>query len=176
MPPSSTTTSASTTTATTHHSTDPPPHPSLPTPPYTHPNQQLLKGNSFAGTAFFSYGSFWIAWAFLQTMIKLHAPMGFAVDAGFKVGQCLMLAAWGCFTFLFFVPTLRKNTCLNVVFGSLALTFWLLAGGVYNATANQAAGYVGAICGLSAIYTAFAEIYQEHLGINMPGLAPVRYI
>ena len=146
-------------------------------PPFTLcPRPQLLKGNSFAGTAFFSYGSFWISWAFINTMTRLHAPSGFAIDDGFKVGQCLMLATWGCFTFGFFVPTLRKNLCLNVVFGSLAVTFWLLAAGIYNKTVNQAAGYVGAFCGLSAIYTAFAELYQEHLGLSMPGLAPVRWI
>ena len=62
------------------------------------------------------------------------------------------------------------------MFGSLTLTFWLLAGGVYNSVVNHAAGYVGAFCGLSAIYTAFAEIYQEHLGIQMPGLKPTRFI
>ena len=62
------------------------------------------------------------------------------------------------------------------MFGSLSLTFWLLAAGVYNTTVNHAAGYFGAFCGLSAIYTAFAELYQEHLGLKMPGLAPVRLI
>lgn len=137
---------------------------------------ELLKGNSFAGTAFFSYGSFWIATAFFQTFSRLHSTEGFVVDDGYKVGQCLMLATWGFFTLGFFVPTLRKNACLMVVFGTLALTFWLLAAGVYSHAVNQAAGYVGAFCGLSAIYTAFAEIYQEHLGVRMPGLAPVRLI
>lgn len=62
------------------------------------------------------------------------------------------------------------------MFGSLTLTFWLLAAGVWNPQVNQAAGYIGVICGLSAIYTAFAEIYEESLGIRMPGLAPVRFI
>ncbi|GBF89196.1 hypothetical protein Rsub_01913 [Raphidocelis subcapitata] len=137
---------------------------------------ELLKGNTFAGTAFFSYGSFWIAWAFINTMTRLHGPVGFTPDNGFKVGQCIMLATWGCFTFGFFVPTLRKNACLMVVFGSLSVTFWLLAAGVWNTVVNHAAGYVGAFCGLSAIYTAFAEIYDESLGIRFPGLAPVRFI
>lgn len=62
------------------------------------------------------------------------------------------------------------------VFGSLALTLWLLAGGVYSHAVNHAAGYVGAFCGLSAIYTAFAEIYLETLGVRAPGLAPVKLI
>lgn len=137
---------------------------------------QLLKGNTFAGTAFFSYGSFWIAWAFINTMTRLHGPVGFTPDGGFKVGQTIMLATWGCFTFGFFIPTLRKNGCLMVVFGTLSLTFWLLAGGLWSPLCNQAAGYVGLVCGASAIYTAFAEIYEESLGIRAPGLAPVRFI
>lgn len=62
------------------------------------------------------------------------------------------------------------------VFGSLSITFWLLAAGQYSAAAGQAAGYFGAFCGLSAIYTAFAEIYVESLGITLPGLKPVRFI
>lgn len=143
---------------------------------------ELLKGNSFAGTAFFSYGSFWISWAFLETMNRIHKGPSFAPAddpagmAGFLVGKCIMLATWGFFTFAFFIPTLRKNGCLMVVFGSLSCTFWLLAGGVFSTLCNQAAGYVGVFCGLSAIYTAFAEIWQESLNIRMPGLAPVRFI
>ncbi|KIZ05843.1 inner membrane protein [Monoraphidium neglectum] len=138
--------------------------------------EQLLKGNTFAGSAFFSYGSFWISWAFFQTMTRLHPDLGFTPDAGFKVGECILRAAWGFLTFGFFVPTLRKNGCLMVVFGSLATTFWLLAGGVYSPTVNHAAGYVGAFCGLSAIYAAFAEIYHESLGVTFPGLKPIRFI
>jgi succinate-acetate transporter protein len=141
---------------------------------------ELLRGNSFAGTAFSSYGAFWISWAFLQAAARVHpetafAPTGAAL-AGFKVGETVMLAFWGCFTFLFFVMTLRKNACLMVVFSSLAATFWLLAAGQWSHGATLAAGYVGVFCGLSAIYTAFAELYQEHLGLRPWGLAPVRFI
>jgi hypothetical protein len=118
------------------------------------------------------------------------------------------------------VPTLRKNSALMTVFGTLTVTFFLLAGGQWSATCMQAAGYVGFVCGCSAIYTggdegwqdcvaahrtctrrcstgqalqrrahslpcctlltpaatAFAEIYEESLGISMPGLRPVRFI
>jgi succinate-acetate transporter protein len=43
-------------------------------------------------------------------------------------------------------------------------------------TPLQVAGYVGLVCGCSAIYTALAEVWEEGLGIRMPGLAPVRFI
>lgn len=94
----------------------------------------------------------------------------------FAVGQTLIHCLWGVFTFGFFIPTLRKNGCLMTVFGTLFVTFFLLAGGVWNKPCSQAAGYVGFVCGCSAIYTAFAEIYHESLGIMLPGLRPVRFI
>jgi succinate-acetate transporter protein len=65
---------------------------------------------------------------------------------------------------------------LSAVFSTLTITFWLLAGGVWSPPCNHAAGYVGLFCGASAIYTAFAELWHENLGIMMPGLRPVRFI
>lgn len=76
----------------------------------------------------------------------------------------------------FFIPTLRRNHCLMTVFGTLTITFFLLAGGQWSENTEKAAGYFGFVCGCSAIYTAVAEIWEETLGLNMPGLAPVRYI
>lgn len=134
---------------------------------------ELIKGNTFAGTAFFSYGAFWMAF-FLGKL--LAAQKLAAASSEFKVAETLFLCLWGVFTTLFFIPTLRKNLCLMTVFGSLATTFFLLAGGVWSTRCNMAAGYVGFVCGCSAIYTAFAEIWEENLKINMPGLRPVAFI
>ena len=136
---------------------------------------ELIKGNTFAGTAFFSYGSFWLAFALLKVLIA-NNPAKFTGAASYPIGETLFLASWGALTAAFFVVTLRKNGALMVVFGSLALTFFLLAGGVWSPVVNTVAGYVGFGCGLSAIYTAIAEIYHEALGLNMPGLRPVRFI
>ena len=47
---------------------------------------------------------------------------------------------------------------------------------MHSTQCNQAAGYVGFLCGTSAIYTAFAMLYKEELGIMLPGMAPVRFI
>lgn len=133
---------------------------------------ELIKGNTFAGTAFFTYGAFWMA-TFTSALLQLQKVVA---PEAYPVGRTLYFVAFGCFTFLMFIPTLRKNMCLMVVFGSLAVTFWLLAGGVWSKPCNTAAGYVGFFCGMSAIYTAFAEIYFESLGLNMPGLRAVNYI
>lgn len=79
---------------------------------------QLIKGNTFAGTAFFSYGAFWMAY-FVTNVLVATAPVNAATgvkvwlsSASFKAGQTLILGLWGLFTFGFFVPTLRKNGCL----------------------------------------------------------------
>jgi hypothetical protein len=73
-------------------------------------------------------------------------------------------------------PPTPHTHCPAQVFGSLTVTFFLLAGGVFSPTCALAAGYVGAFCGLSAIYTAFAELYHETLGVSFPGIKPVRLI
>lgn len=140
---------------------------------------ELVKGNTFAGTAFFSYGAFWCAFFLLKFLVKTNAGLAapaFTGAASFKVGETLVMVLWGLFTAGFFVPTLRKNGALMTVFGSLTLTFFLLAGGQWSKTCEKAAGYVGFGCGCSAIYTAFAELYQENLGITPPGLRPVHFI
>lgn len=138
----------------------------------------MVKGNTFAATAFFSYGAFWMAFFVMKYLIKTSTALGgAAVYSGhFQVGETLIMTLWGVFTTCFFVPTLRKNGCLMFVFGSLSVTFFLLAGGQWSKACLTAAGYVGFVCGCSAIYTAFAEIWQETLGFNMPGLRPVRFI
>lgn len=64
----------------------------------------------------------------------------------------------------------------QVVFASLAVTFFLLAGGQHNENVHTAAGYVGFFCGWSAIYTAVATLYHDELGITLPGITPTRYI
>jgi len=114
----------------------------------------------------------------MKYLIKTTAVLGAAAaySGHFQVGETLIMVLWGLFTTAFFVPTLRKNGCLMFVFGSLSVTFFLLAGGQWSKACLQAAGYVGFVCGCSAIYTAFAEIYEESLGIVAPGLKPVRFI
>lgn len=136
---------------------------------------QFIKGNTFAGTAFFSYGAFWMSW-FLGNFLGRTGNLAYSIPHDFRVGETLYLCLWGFFTFGFFIPTLRKNACLMTVFGSLTITFFLLAGGQWSPSCNKAAGYVGFFCGCSAIYTALAELYHENLAIVLPGLRPVRFI
>ena len=120
--------------------------------------------------------AFFVTKYITKTSIAAAAATAAAYSSNFKVGETLIMALWGVFTGLFFIPTLRKNAALMTVFGTLTMTFFLLAGGQWSAVCMQVAGYAGFVCGCSAIYTAFAEIYEESLGITMPGLRPVRLI
>lgn len=137
---------------------------------------ELIKGNVFAATAFFSYGAFWMGFFLTKYFGSAAGLLTATAATPYKVGETLFMCLWGVFTLAFFVPTLRRNHCLMTVFGTLTITFFLLAGGQWSANTEKAAGYFGFVCGCSAIYTAIAEIWEETLGFNMPGLAPVHYI
>jgi uncharacterized protein len=124
---------------------------------------EIIKGNTFAGTAFASYGCFWMGWFLLQYM-SMVAPFQA------NTGKILWCALWAVLTTGFFVVTLRKNRCLQTIFSSLIVTFSLLAAGVHNKNCETAAGYFGFFCGTSALYTAFAMLYKDELEIELPGI------
>jgi succinate-acetate transporter protein len=86
------------------------------------------------------------------------------------------LFMWGLFTAVMFIGTLKLNRALQFVFATLALLFFLLAYGDYtgNTTIKQIAGYEGIICGLSAIYTALAQVLNEVYGKTVLPLCPVK--
>ncbi|GLC33125.1 hypothetical protein PLESTB_000367600 [Pleodorina starrii] len=133
---------------------------------------ELIKGNTFGGTAFASYGSFWMGWFLLEYLTisdKARYPLA-------ATGKTLWCGLWAFLTAGFFVVTCRKNGCLMTIFSTLVITFSLLAGGVWNERCAKAAGYFGFFCGSSAIYAAFAFLYDTELGIKLPGVHPVQYI
>lgn len=132
---------------------------------------EFKKNNSFGMTAFISYGFFWISLVALIFMAKwgwISATPGAALVS--------YLVMWGLFTLLLFFGTLRLNTALQLVFGSLTILFFLLAIG--DATKIEAithfAGYEGIICGSLAIYTGIANLLNEMYGYIVLPLGPVR--
>jgi succinate-acetate transporter protein len=70
---------------------------------------------------------------------------------------------------VFFISSLRKTASIQVVLSSLVVTFVLLAGGVWNAKCNEAAGYLGAFCAVSALYAAMIILIKIELGYELPG-------
>ena len=129
------------------------------------------KGNTFATTAFTSYGLFWLS---LSGIIMLpHGGFAKAPDA---VAMTSYLLAWGGFTAVLFIATLRLNRALQVVFASLTLLFVLLALGdiTGSVTIKTIAGVEGVFCGLSAVYAGLAQVLNEVYGRAVVPLGPVQ--
>ena len=129
------------------------------------------KGNTFAATAFTSYGMFWLSLVALITLPK--AGLGVAGPSGLSVPA--YLAMWGLFTLVLFIGTLRLNRALQVVFASLTILFFMLAAGdaMGSATIGKTAGWVGLFCGASAVYTGLAQVLNEVYGKTVWPLGPV---
>jgi succinate-acetate transporter protein len=129
------------------------------------------KGNTFGTTAFTSYGFFWLALVGLLILPQLG--IGEAAD---KTTMAWFLGLWGVFTAVLFIATLRMNRALQFVFASLALLFFTLALGdaLNDPTITQIAGYIGIICGLSAMYAALGQVLNEVYGRELVPLCPVK--
>ena len=76
------------------------------------------------------------------------------------------LGLWGVFTLFMFFGTLKGARVLQFVFFSLTVLFALLAIGniAGNAAIIHFAGWIGLICGASAIYLAMGEVLNEQFG------------
>ena len=122
---------------------------------------ELRNGNTFAGTAFTAYGLFW--WSLVLIWVNPFAETGIAGDT---LTLAFYLLLWGIFTLFMYIGTLKHNRATQVVFGSLALLFFLLAAGdfTHNHAITTVAGVVGIFCGASALYAAFAQVLNEVYG------------
>ncbi|HII17511.1 TPA: hypothetical protein HA361_06365 [Candidatus Woesearchaeota archaeon] len=119
------------------------------------------KNNTFGETAFLSYGLFWLSLVGILLLPKLGlavAPSAIAMGA--------YLFMWGLFTSGMFIVTLKLTKSLQVVFFGLAILFFLLSAAdiTGNAQLKVFAGYEGILVGLSAIYTAMAQLINEVYG------------
>ena len=124
-------------------------------------SMEWKKGNTFATTAFCSYGLFWLS---LVALIMIPS-MGLGEKTP-PTAMAAYLAMWGLFTAVMFIGTLRFNRAMQVVFATLAILFFLLALGELtgNSLITQIAGWEGLLCGFSAIYTALAQVVNETYG------------
>ena len=128
------------------------------------------KNNTFGMTAFTCYGFFWLSlvviWLFPEKVGEAGAPDGTAMAAYFFM--------WGLFTLVMFFGTLRVSKAHQFVFGSLAVLFFLLTAVKAGYTGlGTITGYEGIICGLSAIYTALAQVLNELYGKVVWPIGPV---
>jgi len=122
------------------------------------------KGNTFGTAAFTSYGLFWLTLVGIWTLPTLG--LGEPTD---KATMGCFLAIWGVFTLFFLLGTLKSNRATQFVFGSLTVLFFGLALGDLTLIeeVTVASGYIGLVCGASAIYTGLAMVVNEANGRAM---------
>ena len=117
------------------------------------------RNNVFGATAFSAYGFFW--WSLVIIWCNPFA----STAADFQsMGFYLLL--WGIFTLMMFIGTLKHDRASQVVFFTLAVLFFLLAIGEFTEMKQITiiAGYVGILCGLSAIYSSVAQVINHEFG------------
>ena len=129
------------------------------------------KANTFASTAFISYGAFWLTIAGIVLLPKLglaEKPSGTTMAA--------YLGLWGLISFILFIGTFRLNRALQVVFFLLWVAFALLAVGdlIESPLLKQIGGWEGIVLGFAAMYTGLAQVLNEVYGRVVWPLGPVQ--
>jgi succinate-acetate transporter protein len=130
------------------------------------------KNNTFAATAFISYGFFWLSLVLLVVLPK----MGLSAPTN-ETSMAAYLALWGLFTGVMFLATFRLSRALQIVFGSLTILFFMLAWGDFSGASagfKHLTGYEGIFCGFSAIYTGLAQVLNELYGRTVLPLGLVK--
>jgi len=125
---------------------------------------EFASGNTFAATAFSSYGAFWLAYAFIVSPWS-DIPGAYGAESEFASGVSFFLFGWFIFTFIMWIASLRSSIALSAVFLSLTITFLLLAIaelGVGNAANIQTAGGAFGLC------TAFLAWYVAAANLLTP--------
>jgi len=128
------------------------------------------KNNTFAATAFTSYGFFWLTLAGIITFPTL----GLAEPPS-QTAMAAYLGIWGLLSFVLFIGTFRLNRALQVVFFLLTVAFTLLAIGdlIGSPTLKTIAGWEGILLGFCAIYTGLAQVLNDVYGRVVLPLGPV---
>jgi uncharacterized protein len=122
------------------------------------------RGNTFAATAFTSYGAFWISYFLLVNFFV--APVEKAGGAGMAhqfIG--LYLFSWGVFTAYMTIASLGAARAVQLVFVTLTATFFLLCAGEWagSMTWTHIGGYVGIATAVAALYASFADVTNATL-------------
>ena len=121
------------------------------------------RGNTFAATAFTSYGAFWLSFYLLVVVfIPLVPKTAGANDISNFVGWYLL--AWGIFTAYMFIASLAGARAVQLVFLLLTITFVVLAIGNFGTSTSilQVGGYVGLATAAAAIYASFADVVNAN--------------
>ena len=116
------------------------------------------KNSTFGVTVLTSFGFFWLSLVVLLLLPEwttLKAPDGTAMG--------WYLFCWGVLVCLFLVAALRISRALQIALASAAVLFFLLAIDHWTGseTLGKIAGWVGIWTGLTAIYLAVAQLWND---------------
>lgn len=154
--------------------------------------QEWKKNNTFGATAFTAYGAFWMSLVAIWILPKINfialdgvsqqATVVSVANATNELGLGYYLAIWGLFTLGMFIGTFRLNRALQVVFGTLTVLFFGLAcrdflgsaGIEAGKTVGLVSGWIGIVCGLSAVYTCIAQVLNEVYAKAVLPLGPMK--
>ena len=117
--------------------------------------------NTFAATAFTSYGAFWLSFWALVTFYIDRIP---EEQRSLVIGWFLI--AWGIFTAYMWIGSLRINAALIIVFLLLTTTFFLLGIGdlSHSEVIGNIGGYVGIATAFAAWYLSAADVINDTYG------------
>lgn len=117
---------------------------------------EFAKGNTFGGTAFTSYGAFWISFWYLTG----HTDMADIKAGDVANGVGLYLLAWGIFTLYMTVAATRVSGAVLAVFVLLTITFFILAWGEFATSSgiHKTGGWFGIATALAAWYASFGGV------------------
>lgn len=119
---------------------------------------EFFVGNTFGATALSSYGAFWMSYAAINVEAFGIAKAYGDDEVQFHNAIGFFLLAWGLFTFMLTLCTLKSTVPFCALFTMLTLTFFLLAAGDMTGKTSvvRAGGVTGVITGLLGFYNAFA--------------------
>ncbi|SNT48908.1 hypothetical protein SAMN05421812_107153 [Asanoa hainanensis] len=130
---------------------------------------EFRRGSTFGGTAFTSYGAFWIAFAFFGLLIRPTLP-----EAERHIADGLVNLPWAVLTLYFAVATLRISGVLVVLFSTTTITLALVTAA--NFTESRvllaAGGAMGFVSALIAWYGSFAGLVNGTWGRHIVPIFP----
>ncbi len=125
----------------------------------------LRKGSIFGGSAFMSYGAFWLA---IFALAYVLPKTGVTVGSRDQLGFFLM---WTLFTLSFFVASLKVGKYLAGLFGLLLLAYVLLDLMILGDVPQPVVGGEIFVTGLAAWYIATATLVNTVYGRKILPLA-----
>ena len=123
---------------------------------------EIRKGNTFSGTAFCSYGAFWLSFCTL-----ICGPHIFGIVESVPKSTGVYLLFWCIYTgFMAFATLKHGHLTLKIIFITLTIAFLILSLGDFTEKKafTRLGGGLGLFCGILALYTACAEVIDGEQG------------